>query len=104
MNLNTKIVCADGFSMSVQAHQNAYCSPRIDGAPRYTEAEIGFPSAAEDLLAEYAETPSRPTDTVYAWVPASVITLVVAKHGGIVTGELPAGIPFLRAQPEDSEV
>ena len=31
---NRRVVCADGFTMSVQAHQGAYCSPRMSGAPK----------------------------------------------------------------------
>jgi len=46
---------------------------------------------------EYAENGDRPTETVYAYVPASLVTLVIAKHGGMVSGELPPGIPYLRA-------
>ena len=29
---NRRVVCADGFEMSVQAHRTAYCSPRTDNA------------------------------------------------------------------------
>ena len=94
---NKKIVCADGFAMSVQADEGAYCSPRNDVGP-YNEAEIGFPTEEEVLLMPFVEDHSRPTDTVYAYVPSNVITLVIAKHGGIVSGELPDGIPYLRAQ------
>ncbi|MED5369002.1 MAG: hypothetical protein VX978_05865 [Pseudomonadota bacterium] len=43
--LNQQVVCADGFSMSVQAHNGAYCSPRIDNAESYDEVEVGFPSS-----------------------------------------------------------
>jgi len=50
------------------------------------------------LIMPYVEDHSCPTDTVYAYVPKNVITMVIAKHGGIVAGELPAGIPYLRAQ------
>ena len=95
--LNKKVVCKDGFTMSVQAGETQYCHPRETGAERYTEVEIGFPNRSEDLLLEYAEDRNMPTETVYAYVPASVVSLVIAKHGGIVDGEVPAGIPFLRA-------
>ena len=84
--------------MSVQANETAYCQPRINSAAKYTEVEIGFPSARETLLMEWAEDSTKPTETVYAWVPAERVTLVIAKHGGIVEGELPPGIPFLRAK------
>jgi len=98
MKLNAKIVCADGFIMSVQAHETAYCTPRQTKAQRYSEVEVGFPSEREDMLIEYAEDPRSPTETVYAWVPSNVVSLVIAKHGGMIAGELPPGIPRLAAK------
>jgi len=95
--INKKVVCADGFSMSVQAGEFNYSSPRVDGASRYFSVEIGYPSQRESLIIEYAENPNRPTETVYPWVPSAVISLICAKHGGIVSGQLPKGIPYLRA-------
>ena len=97
MKMNKNVVCKDGFTMSVQAGETQYCHPRETGADRYTEVEIGFPNRPEDLLLEFAEDGDRPTETVYPYVPASLVTLVIAKHGGMVDGELPAGIPYLRA-------
>ena len=98
MKMNKNVVCKDGFTMSVQAGETQYCHPRETGADKYTEVEIGFPNRPEDLLLEYAENGDRPTETVYAYVPASLVTLVIAKHGGMGAGELPAGIPYLRAE------
>jgi len=83
------VKCADGFRMSVQASGGHYCSPRDDDASAYESVEIGFPSAAEPLLMEYAESADRPTKTVYGWVPADVVKAVIAKHGGQVSGQLP---------------
>jgi len=95
--LNEKVICADGFSMSVQANENAYCSPRMNGATLYVEVEVGFPTEREELIMPWAESPARPTDTVYAYVPASVVTNVIAKHGGMVSGEVPSGVARLEA-------
>ena len=97
MKLNENIVCKDGFTMSVQAHEGAYCHPRIDNAEHYEEAEVGYPSQYESILMPWVENEERPLNTVYGYVPASRISLVCAKHGGIVSGELPAGIPYIRA-------
>ena len=94
--LNQKVVCADGFSMSVQANATAYSMPKMTGAPVYTEVEIGFPSAKEELLMEWCEDKEDPTGTVYGYVPVQVVVNVIAKHGGMVEGEVPAGIPVLR--------
>ena len=97
MKKNERIKCADGFSMSVQASSFNYCEPRIDNAPAYEEVEVGFPSSHEPLLQKYAEDPSRYTETIYGWVPAQTVLDVIAKHGGIVSGELPRGSAYLEA-------
>jgi len=99
--MNKIVECADGFRMSVQARDGLYCIPRLDAQARYTAVEIGYPSVEEPLIMSYAEERRRPTDTVYAYVPSSVVTLVLAKHGGIVDGELPPGIPYLRAEKKE---
>ena len=97
MKLNKLIICADGFKMSVQANESAFCSPRVNDAQRYEAVEVGFPSLEESLLLEWADDSDNPTNTVYGWVPCDRVALVIVKHGGIVEGELPAGIPYLKA-------
>ena len=89
---NKRVICADGFEMSVQAHATAYCSPRMDDADKYTSVEIGFPSEREPLLIDFAEEVNKPTETVYGYVPVQTVTNVIAKHGGIVEGEVPRGV------------
>ena len=79
--LTPAVVCSDGFRMSVQASEYAYCYPRENTGPHY-EFEVGFPSEKEELLMEWAETPEAPTETVYGYVPADVIDEVIKKHGG----------------------
>ena len=82
------IECEDGFIMSVQACSRKYCSPRNDEGP-YWAVEIGFPSRRESLLMDYAEDKTQPTQTVYGWVPVTVMWEVITKHGGIRSGMLP---------------
>ena len=93
MKRNKRILCADGFSMSVQAGEANYCSPRIDNAEKYIDVEVGYPQPSEPLL-----EPFHDSDGVYGYVPAQVIVTICAKHGGIVDGEMPAGIPYLDAR------
>ena len=76
-----RIVCADGFNMSVQAGSALYCTPRDNDGP-WVKAEVGFPSAHDDLLMPYAEDAKNPTETVYGYVPTIIIDAVIAKHGG----------------------
>ena len=82
------VQCADGFSVSVQANEGGYCSPRSNSGP-YTEVECGFPSSYDFHLSQYAEDPENPTGTVYGWVPAHVVRMCIAAHGGMIEGELP---------------
>jgi len=76
------VVCKDGFKMSVQAGQSLYSEPR-DVTDSYEEAEIGYPSEEESLITSYAEDNENLCDTVYGYVPCSIIDQVIEKHGGI---------------------
>jgi len=97
VKLNKRILCADGFSMSVQANEFAYCEPRIDNAKKYEEVEIGFVTPCEEMLLPYTEVVLGEPTGIYPWVPRQAVINVIAKHGGIIEGELPSGIPFLEA-------
>ena len=90
------VVCADGFNMSVQAHDGAYCEPRLDGQRKYTLVEIGFPSAIEPLIMPWCEDDRIPPSSVYGYVPVDVVTNVIVKHGGMVEGEVPPGVIAVR--------
>ena len=83
--LRPRIVCNDGFSMSVQASQGCYCEPRLDLiSGEYLSVEVGYPNQKEDILLPYVEDESNPTETVYGWVPIEVVESVIIKHCGIV--------------------
>ena len=81
-----KIICSDGFEMSVQVGSSLYSTPK-KVAKRYSAVEIGVPSEYEPLIEEFAEgsfdeTPDY-TDTVYPYVPVAIVNKVLKKHGGI---------------------
>lgn len=75
--------CADGYRISIQASENHYCSPRLNGLHEYDEVELGFPTAADELINDYAEDPEDYTKTVYGYVPVDVVDQLLEKHGGI---------------------
>jgi hypothetical protein len=86
------VVCADGFKVSIQASELHYCSPKISGLNTiYTSVELGFPTKEEELIAKWQENPEDkdPTNDVYPYVPAEVVSMMIAKHGGMVKGECP---------------
>lgn len=78
------IVCADGFFVSIQGGTHFhYCTPRKH-CNEYETVELGFPSAKDNYIMEYAEDPSDPTGTVYGWVPIDLVETLIEKHGGII--------------------
>jgi hypothetical protein len=92
MKVNKPVICADGFKMSVQAHDMGSYSTRDVDTGRISHVEVGFPNRYEPLLQPWVDNPERPLDTVYAYVPVERVALVCAKHGGVVSGELPDGV------------
>lgn len=80
-----RIVCADGFSMSVIAGGGAYSSPRFDNGP-YGSVEIGFPSERpepwDNLWSAYVEGDDDPTESVYPYVGVDSVRALIASHGG----------------------
>ena len=92
-----KVVCADGFTMSVQASVWNYCRPQVNAASKYESVEVGFPSVEESMLMPWVEDSSDPTGTVYAYVPVESVTNVRVKHGGMISGEGPPGVSAIQA-------
>lgn len=80
-----RLYCNDGYSISVQASEFHYCSPRLNGLQDYKSVELGYPSAEDELINEYAEDVLDCTDTVYGYVPIEVVEKLIEKHGGIKT-------------------
>ena len=78
-----RLLCNDGFSVSVQASKFHYCSPRLDGAQDYEAVELGYPSNEDELINEYAEDDWNYTETVYGYVPIEFVEKLIEKHGGI---------------------
>lgn len=82
-----RVKCADGYTVSIQAGRGIYSKPRGDSA-NYTHVELGFPSTADRELMGFAEDPEHLTDTVYGYVPVTIVDYVLSQHGGIVGADL----------------
>lgn len=81
-----RLRCNDGFSVSLQASQDHYCSPRInldDG--EYTEVELGYPSQPEEMLRPYIYYIENDdlTKAAFEYVPIDIIVEIIKKHNGI---------------------
>jgi hypothetical protein len=80
-----RLYCNDGYSVSVQASEFHYCSPRLNGLQDYKRVELGFPNMEDELINEYADGGDDYTDTVYGYVPIEIVEKLIEKHGGIKT-------------------
>lgn len=78
-----RLLCSDGFHVSVQVGDGNYCEPRNSEGP-HTKAELGFPTEPMPSLYGYCEDLSCPTDTVYGYVPLEAICDVLNDHGGLI--------------------
>lgn len=80
--MRPRIICKDGFRISVQASKGHYCSPRIN-TDSYESVELGYPNQDELLIKEYAENPDNLKESIYGYVPIGVVSDVINLHGGI---------------------
>lgn len=49
-NIRARLICKDGFSVSVQASAYHYCNPKENGIDiEYTEVELGYPEFKNKL-------------------------------------------------------
>ena len=90
------IKCVDGFSISIQASEYNYCSPKENGnSVIYTSVELGFPNREDNSIKEFSEDYAEPdkdidyTESVYPYVPSHIVALMIASHGGMISGECP---------------
>ena len=81
---NPLVRCKDGYSVSVQCQEHSYCYPRqnLPDVSAYTSFELGFPSEIDDTISKFAEEEDT-LDTVFPYVPRSVVEELIRKHGGI---------------------
>ena len=73
------VVLGDGVTMSVQASEYHYCSPKNNNGP-WESFEIGFPSEHLPELDEFGGC-----EDVCGWVPEDVINSIIEAHGGTCT-------------------
>ena len=83
-NPRRRVVCADGFHISVQAGWGKYSAPRDDIDGDYSMWECGFPSAEPltEALRAKAESPDDLTSTVYGYVTTAEVIAEIEAHGG----------------------
>ena len=100
--LYKRVYFNNGGNISIQASRTAYSEPRDNFGP-YTEMELGYPSkdtVLPESVLKYVEQSATynddgsysgndPYNSVYPYVPVSVIKELINANGGIKSGELP---------------
>jgi len=96
LRVNRRVVCADGFKVSVQASSSHYArdSHTSGEAPywRGFDAEAVWPFVEFELGAPDPEPKHEPLDEyesggVWAWVPREIVAGLLDAHGGAVGWE-----------------
>lgn len=73
-----RVVCADGYELSVQASSMHYCTPREDWpAGGWTSVEV----MAQEVPAHWAEYGGD--SDIYAYVPLEEVVAFIQSHGGL---------------------
>lgn len=79
-----KIYCNDGFNVSIQVHNGAYCASENgyrEFGLDWQKVEWGYPS---EPLTDEKYNPENPEgDSVGAYVPIEVMEELIEQHGGI---------------------
>ena len=92
VRIREKVVCADGFRMSIQASSGHYCTPKVDidqdANIKYSTVEL-LVYSYDELLEDYIDSYGDDRDRIGAYVPVNVVVKVLKKHGGAIQGEIP---------------
>jgi hypothetical protein len=74
------LVCNDGTTLSVQAGQSHWCSPRFNYCASYSEVEVCFISSdVPKCWLEYGDNVDYP----FAYIPVVMVEEFIDSHGGI---------------------
>lgn len=84
LKLIPRMICMDGFSLSVQASEIHGCLPQRRDGP-YSHVECACPSEAVPALMPYIleEEGVSPVQSVYRRVPVDLVQAVLNSHGGL---------------------
>lgn len=76
-----KIICLDGFCVSVQVGDSLYCTPRDNKGP-WTSVECGYPSESVPAWLDYATDPDEPCTSIYPYVPIELVVDEINRRNG----------------------
>lgn len=83
--ITPEVVCADGFSMSVQASLGHYCAARLSKRENdFSSFSCGYPNEYVPELENYkTDRDAKWEDTDFSYVPHDIVQNILDAHGGI---------------------
>jgi len=90
--LNKRIYFNNGGSVSIQASETHYSSPRNNEGP-YNKVEVGYPTRGTEIpesIYRYSDGDIEdPYQTVYGYVPVDIVEEMIEMNGGVKSGNVP---------------
>jgi hypothetical protein len=78
--IRKNLVCNDGTTLSVQASQFHWCSPRFNDSVSYSKVEVFYISSdVPKCWLEYGDN----VDHTFAYIPVVMVEEFIDSHGGI---------------------
>ena len=86
--LRKQLVCNDGTTLSVQASEDHWCSPRSSYVNYYTDDIEFFDYSSVEVWCVSADVPDSwveygDDDNPYAYIPVTLVEKFIDSHGGI---------------------
>lgn len=86
--LRKRLVCKDGTTLSVQASDSHWCSPRSSYVNDYTDDIEFFDYYSVEVWCVSADVPDSwsdygDDDNPYAYIPVTLVEKFIDSHGGI---------------------
>ena len=93
MVVRNKVICADGYRISIQASSAHRCTPKETNAVKYNSVEV-LVYEFDELLAEYIDDNNHSNNIggmhmIGSYVPSELVIKLLKKHGGAIQGEIP---------------
>jgi hypothetical protein len=81
-DLNKRLVCVDGFWLSVQGDRDKYSNPRLKEFNIYAYDSMEI-MASELLPQEFKDYQDGEGSRIYGYVPIEMIEKLLVDHGGV---------------------
>jgi hypothetical protein len=98
-NKRPRVYFRNGGSISMQASADHNCVPKDNEGP-YQSIELGYPQGGIKMPENINDFLEQGSDSIYNFVPASVVVNLIEMNDGVKSGEVP---PFAEAEGDTND-